>query len=61
MKKSSRQITAYKKRQELPLRSSLAELRKLGYDRHFRKLGMTVPEYIAWVRGTDEESENAEG
>ena len=41
--------------------SPLAELRKLGYDRHFRKMGMTVPEYMAWVRGTDEEVENAEG
>jgi len=37
----------------------LEELRKLGYDKHFRKLGMTVPEYMDWVRGSDAEVEDA--
>lgn len=37
----------------------LEELRKLGYDKHFRKLGMTVPEYMDWLRGSDSEVEDA--
>ena len=37
----------------------LAELRKLGYDKHFHKMGMSVPEYMDWVRGTETEVENA--
>ena len=40
-------------------RNPFEELRKLGFDKHFRKLGMTVSEYINWVRGSDEEDDKA--
>lgn len=42
-----------------PGRNPLAELRKLGYDKHFRKMGMSVPEFMDWVRGTAVEVEDA--
>ena len=48
-------ILPYRQKPENPI----AELRKLGFDKHFRKMGMSVPEFMDWVRGTAAEVEDA--
>lgn len=50
----------------LPYRQSdenpFDKLREMGYATHFKKLGMSVDEYMQWVRGNkDEETDDAEG
>lgn len=45
-----------------PTENPFDKLRAMGYAKHFEKLGMSVDEYMHWVRGNeDEETDDAEG